>query len=152
MAHFLFSSVPSAGHRHTEPSLSRTQPGQGCWPLNEGCMPPRGWGKSWAQAGVVCWDERHPGSGRLSHSLINYNCGFVLKNDSFEISFHPTLTATEASDIQNGLQFLRVSIFIPGPDILFWSVSSLVSPFDPRFRAGVCLFGGWAGEGVCLCV
>lgn len=43
----------------------------------------------------VCWDERQPGSGRFGHSLINYNCGFVLKSDSFEITFHPPAAATE---------------------------------------------------------
>lgn len=53
MAHFLFPSVPSAGHRCTALSLSRAQRDQSCWPFNKGYLPPKGQGKSWAQAGVV---------------------------------------------------------------------------------------------------
>lgn len=144
MAHFLCSSIPSAGHRHTECNLPRVQLGQGCWPGNKGCVPPRSPGKSWAQTRLfgfeVCWGWKAPCKWK-AHSLINYNWGFVLKNDSFEINFHQTGTTTKASDNQNVLHFLSMNIFILGPEILFWSQSSLWSLSQAHFAAGFTYWG-----------
>lgn len=77
----------------------------------------------------VCWDERQPGSGRFGHSFINYNCGFVLKNDSFEITFHPTAAATEDQIFRIVSIFLCTSIFIQ--DLRFCPDLALASRVPP---------------------
>jgi hypothetical protein len=89
---------------------------------------------------------------KASHSLINYDCnwGFVLKSDSFEITFHQTAADTKESDIQSPLCFLpHGSRFPPGLEILVCSGSNLVSLSYPGVRgfiwSTVCVreINGW---------
>lgn len=151
MAGFLFSIVPLQVTDTQNPAVAGSARVRGCPQRLHSS--PRARGSPERRPGLfgfeVCWDERHPGSGRFGHSLINYiyNWGFVLKSESFESTFLQTVTVTEASDIHHLLNCLSTASFIPGPEILFWAGSpfsgSLTLPLEVELTGGgktcVCL-------------